>query len=123
MFIYKYVQHLMKNPEFHIMLSILMIGGTLGFYGMNLLFMAMGADHQPEGRTASILQRMFALYSGTYLITSIVWFWMFHFSLCILVNMTKWFGVRTLFIALGIGLLLAIGLMALTVWIFLFAGW
>ena len=122
MFIYKYVQHLMKNTEFHIMLSILMTGGVLGFYGMNLMFMALGADHQSDGRTATIFQRLFAMYSGTYLITLVVWIWMSHFSLCVLVNMTKWFGVRTLFIAAAIGLLLAVGLVALTVWIFLFAG-
>ena len=122
MFIYKYAQHLMKNTEFHIMLSILMTGACLMFFGVNITFLLLGADDRPQGRTAYLIERLVEVHLLIYPAILFVWFWIFHMTLCIMVNMTKWFGARTLFIAAAIGLLLAVGLVALTVWIFNFAG-
>ena len=118
MFIYKYVQHLMKNTEFHIMLSIMATGASLVVFGILSAFETLGSGRSSE----SILLSLFHFPAMVYFAIPFVWFWMFHFSLCVLVNMTKWFGARTLFIAAAIGLLLAVRLVALTVWIFNFAG-
>jgi hypothetical protein len=123
MFIYKYVRHMMKNPEFHIMLSIMMTGGYLILIGLQLVWFRLvpgpSLAEKSAQKLSSLIQGeglLILCLSGIYVTA-----WMFHFSLCVLVNMTKWFGVRTLIIAIGFGLLLSSGLLALTIWLAVFS--